>query len=241
MKDAKANLEEGKTHVGAKANYLETNYLLKKESLGYDYQLINHVLKLIRTKSRGNMLDLACGFGSFKPVFESFGFSYSGVDIDYSNEASNILRCNIGGERLPFAGDRFEIIFFKMGIEHLTLPEISFCLSEAKRVLKPNGKLVILTPDWRWTYKMFYEEYTHQTPFMETSLNTALKMSGFQCDYCKTFIQLPIVWRFPFLSLLCNVAALLYPIAKKKIKFIKFSQERPLLAIATKAEPAIPL
>ena len=96
-------------------------------------------------------------------------------------------------------------IFFKMGIEHLTIKEISNCLSEAIRVLKPKGNLIVITSDWKWTYKFFYEEYTHQTPFTSSSLTTALKMAQFEVKYCQTLIQLPIIWKFPFLKFIADI------------------------------------
>ncbi len=218
---------------GGKGNYLETNYSHKKFANPYDFLLIKHILSLAAVNSGGNVLDLACGTGGFKSVFESFNFIYAGVDIDNESELNNIKKCDIANHMLPFNDDSFDLIFFKMGIEHLTIKEISNTLSEALRVLRPGGSLVVLTPDWKWSYKSFYDEYTHQTPFTSSSLNSALKMARYDVKLCRSFIQLPIIWKYPFLRVLADVAALLYPIVQK-IKFIKYSKERVVLAIASK-------
>ncbi len=217
-----------------KKNYLQTNYAHKKLANQYDFMLINYITELARINSGVKVLDLACGTGSFKSVFENLNFFYTGVDIDNDDEPNNIYQCDIANQKLIFADNSFEVIFFKMGIEHLTIKEISSCLAEALRVLKPNGKLIVITPDWKWTYKFFYEEYTHQTPFTTSSLISALKMAHFQVEYCQSFIQLPIIWRFPFLKFIADMASLLYPITHKKNKFIKFSKERALLAVGNK-------
>ena len=217
-----------------KTNYLQTNYAHKKFSNQYDSALIRYIFQLGEINKGQNILDLACGTGSFKRVFEDFDFSYTGVDIDNDDELNNIILCDIASQALPFEDNCFDLIFFKMGIEHLTIKEISNCLSEASRVLKLKDNLIVITPDWKWTYKFFYEEYTHQTPFTLSSLNSALKMHQFEVQYCQTLIQLPIVWKFPFLKVIANLACMLYPITRKRNKFIKFSQERALLAIANK-------
>ena len=228
--------EQKSSHLDnkGKKNYLQTNYAHKKFSNQYDFKLIRYILELGEINSGENVLDLGCGTGSFKSVFEASNFTYYGVDIDNNDELNNIQKCDMASQSLPFEDNSYDLIFFKMVIEHLTIEEISNCLSEAIRVLKPKGNLIVITPDWKWTYKFFYEEYTHQTPFTSSSLTSALKMAQFEVKYCQTLIQLPIIWKFPFLKVIANVACMLYPMTHKKNKFIKFSQERALLAIANK-------
>lgn len=231
----KSNHPINKKHFlsSGKKNYLSINYANKKAVKPYDYLLIAHILNLSGMSDGGCVLDLACGTGSFKSVFESFKYKYTGVDIDNNDMLNNIYQCDIASSELPFEDQSYDLIFFKMGIEHLTISEISNCLAEALRVLKPNGNLVVITPDWKWTYKTFYEEYTHQTPFTESSLKSALQMANFDIKICSTIIQLPIVWSLPFVKIFMNLLSLLYPIFPKN-KFVKYSKERVLLAIAKK-------
>ena len=146
-------------------------------------------------------------------------------------EAKNIIKLDIGSNALPYPDNYFDVVFSKMLVEHLSLPEISQMLNEC-RVLKENGRLMIITPDWRWMYKIFYQSYTHQTPFTYESLQTAVEMSGFETIYSKSFIQLPIFWKMPFLKFIALIASLFYPVTKKRIKFIKFCYERALICCA---------
>ncbi len=233
-KNERKNLEKNeiKTNNG-KLNYLKTNYSHKRSATSYDYKLIKYILEFEEVKEKKNVLDLACGTATFKKVFETYGVIYKGVDIDNNDEKNNIYKCDIANQDLPFNDQTFDLIFFKMVIEHLNFDEISNCLSEALRVLKPKGKLIVMTPDWEWDYKYFFEEYTHQTPFTISSLKSALKMANFNVDFCKQFIQLPIVWKYPFLKIFIDILSYLYPLAKKN-KFIKFCKRRAILAIASK-------
>ena len=74
------------------------------------------------------------------------------------------------GEWLPLAGASFDCVLMSEVIEHLDAPEVS--LREAARVLRPGGRLLITTPN----YRSFW-------PLMEWAvdrLNMAPKMGGEQ-------------------------------------------------------------
>jgi ubiquinone/menaquinone biosynthesis C-methylase UbiE len=220
-----------------KEHYLHANYATRTQNTHYDRKLVAHILEYCHRHALvlngGKVLDVACGTGGFKGTFEDAGFSYYGVDIDNEKPESNILKLDCGKDRFPYADDSFDMVFFKMGIEHLTLAEIAHCLTEIKRVLAPGGAAVILTPDWEWMYRVFYNEYTHQTPFSPASMRTALGMNGLQCRVSESFIQLPVVWQYPFMKYVCDVVQLLYPLAKQ-YKFVRYSRDRIVLAVASK-------
>ena len=42
--------------------------------------------------------------------------------------------------------------------------------------------------------KVFYEDYTHRTPFTKMSLNDIHKLEGFIDISIENFIQLPLIW-----------------------------------------------
>jgi ubiquinone/menaquinone biosynthesis C-methylase UbiE len=211
-------------------NYLLVNHSHKLKTTHYDEALTRYIGTLVALKEKQSLLDLGCGTGIFVSLFsEVYNTQCHGVDIDYEDKKRNIIKLDIGSKKLPYDDRSFDVIFSKMLIEHLSLGEIAFMLRECKRVLKPGGKIIFITPDWRWMYKIFYQSYTHQTPFTYESLATALKMAGFECLYSKSFIQIPFLWNRPYLKFFSNFASLFYPITKKKIKFIKFSYERALI------------
>jgi len=107
------------------------------------------------------------------------------------------------------------------------------------RVLKPGGILLTLTPDWENTYKIFYEDYTHRTPFTYNSLKDIQSIVGFTEIKVQKFIQLPIlwenkiyVWLLKILSFLTNT--ILVPERLKIFKWVKFSKEIMLLSSSKK-------
>ena len=47
-------------------------------------------------------------------------------------------------------------------------------MKESWRVLKPGGRLIALTPDWKSQMKTFYNDYTHVRPYTVDSLGDLL-------------------------------------------------------------------
>ena len=91
--------------------------------------------------------------------------------------------------KLPFDDNSIDIVYSKSFIEHLHYPERY--LEEAYRVLKPNGIFLTLTPDWQSNYKIFFDDFTHRTPFTTVALSDAYKMYGFKDINVYKFRQLP--------------------------------------------------
>jgi SAM-dependent methyltransferase len=98
-------------------------------------------------------------------------------------------------------------------------------MNEVYRILKPNGKFVVLTPDWISNYKNYWDDYTHRHPFTLTSLRNILLAYNFKVIYCKKFIQLPFLWGLKYFS---------FSDFLKPKKLAKFLQQKMLLGIGEK-------
>ena len=114
-----------------------------------------------------------------------------------------------------------------------------FLFDEVYRVLKPGGTFICLTPSWKHSYKeQFYIDHTHVTPFTRHSLETLCELSGFEAD-CSYLYQLPFLWKYPFLTFIVKLFALL-PIPYRPFNrvgwsegfnnFIRFSKEAMLIS-----------
>jgi SAM-dependent methyltransferase len=116
-------------------------------------------------------------------------------------------------------------------MEHLRQPDKY--LSEVFRILKPGGKVLCLIPDWESNYKIYFDDFTHVTPFTKISLRDILLMSDFNDVNVVKFRQLPIVWRYPFLNIFCAMISPLIPV-RTQTKFFRWSRELMLIGSATK-------
>jgi len=103
--------------------------------------------------SRGALvLDLACGPGIISAALAPYAQHVSGVDLTPRMIEHARERCSAAGltntefqeasaEHLPFSADRFDSVVTRLSFHHFT--DVPAVLSEIRRVLKPEGRLLI--------------------------------------------------------------------------------------------------
>jgi SAM-dependent methyltransferase len=178
------------------------------------------------------LLDLGCGRGEFLHGFAELGFRATGFDRARPEAPRFSEKVVVGDYEqggLPFADGEFSVVFNKSVFEHVR--EISPLLRECHRVMTPGGRLVSLVPDWMAQMRHFYDDWTHVRPFTLTGLRECIQSHGFEVREAVRFRQLPLLWEHPYLSPLCDVAALL-PNTFKRSRFVRFSKEWMLLVVA---------
>ena len=105
----------------------------------------------------GRLLDYGCGNMPYRPLFEDAVAEYVGADLP-GNEQAGVTFSETG--RIDCGDGAFDVVLSSQVLEHVADPD--FYLSEARRVLKPGGTLLLSThgvwryhPDprdlWRWT------------------------------------------------------------------------------------------
>ena len=217
-------------------NYLSVVYDEKSHPYSdYPKKLCAYLFQSFGFKEGMRMLEPGCGRGEFLKNFKDLGLDVVGVDA--STEAItfvdglDIKLCDIENEKLPFDDNTFDVIYSKSFIEHLYYPEKY--LEEAYRVLKPKGMLLTLVPDWESNYKIYFDDFTHRTPFTKMALTDAYKMYGFKEVRVFKFRQLPIVWKYPIINYLCAFMSPFIPVRTQN-KFFRWSRELMLVGIGKK-------
>lgn len=114
-----------------------------------------------------NVLDIACGEGYGTNLLAETSKHVTGFDLDAQtiakasskyNKLNSTFICG-NAENLPFEDNIFDLIVSYETIEHLENYKTAF--SEIKRVLKPDGLLIISTPN-----KLnFSDKRSHKNPF----------------------------------------------------------------------------
>ncbi|MFW9878000.1 MAG: class I SAM-dependent methyltransferase [Candidatus Thorarchaeota archaeon] len=106
---------------------------------------------LVPISKGGKALDVGCREGIQSKWLESKGYDVTSIDIEKNYDKCIIADAN---EYLPFKDSSFDLIWASELIEHLEDPKKT--INEFKRVLKPNGKIIITTPNSHfWLYKIF--------------------------------------------------------------------------------------
>lgn len=219
----------------AKNEYLEIIYA-NAAFTNYPSRLAIHLAERFKLKPKQKILDLGCGRGEFLKGFVERDLEGYGVD------QSDIARQIVGDatikvadldHRLPFEDDFFDVVYSKSVIEHFYYPEK--LLKEARRVLKPGGLIISMTPDWKHNIVSFHTDYTNRTAFTLKSIDNIHRIQGFVDVRSERFIQLPIYWKFKVIYPLIWLARHLVPdMFKANSKFVRFSKEVMLLTSGLK-------
>jgi len=219
-------------------SYIDTIYDIKKRPYTkYPFELCNYLCGRFGIKKGSKLLDVGCGRGDFLKNFKDLGLDATGLDIEKIeptvSEDVKIYTCNFETDNFPFENESFDVIFSKSVIEHLKNPEN--LIKEARRILKPDGRIIILTPDWQSQIKIFYDDYTHVHPYTTTGLHDLLKIFNFKNVSSEKFYQLPILWKMPILKIISRTLHIFGPVKKiYKNKFIRWSRELMILAYGEK-------
>jgi O-antigen chain-terminating methyltransferase len=136
----------------------------------------------------GGVFDLGCGRGEWLELTQELGFSSRGVDLD-----EGMLRACKEKNLNAIWGDAFEnlsklddesqvIVSAFHVVEHIDLTELRQWVSEALRVLKPGGLLILETPNTEnlnVASQSFYLDPTHLRPIPSALLSFILENAGF--------------------------------------------------------------
>jgi SAM-dependent methyltransferase len=79
-----------------------------------------------------------------------------------------------------FSAGTVDVVFASNLFEHLTRDELASTLTEIRRVLRPGGRLVIVQPNFRYSARHYFDDYTHLQVFTDVSLRDRLMADSFR-------------------------------------------------------------
>jgi ubiquinone/menaquinone biosynthesis C-methylase UbiE len=220
-------------------DYVEVVYNEENRPLtGYPNKLAQYLFSRYGINTGQKLLDIGCGRGEFLQGFincgcKGFGVDRSSMAQKYCPQA-DLRVVDLESSQLPFDDNFFDVVYSKSVIEHFYFPEK--LVKEMYRVLKPGGILLTLCPDWEFNYRIYFEDYTHRTPFMQSSLHDIQLIHGFEKINVERFRQLPILWgNGKMLTPLAEMTRVFSPrFLGKYSKWVRFSKEIMLLSSSIK-------
>lgn len=141
-------------------------------------------------------LDIGCGPGTFIGTLDqhknSVGVDISQSQINYAKQHYASARhqfIQIGEDGpLPFPPRSFDVITLIEVIEHLPVNDTKRLLSQAATLLKPNGKMILSTPNYRSLW-----------PVLEWGVNKIAPVK-YEDQHISTFDKLTLAQMFDQLS-----------------------------------------
>jgi SAM-dependent methyltransferase len=161
------------------------------------YDISDRWLRRYTALYRGVIYDLGCGEAPYKEWFLEFGDRYIGVDWAeslHNTKADIVTNLN---EPLPIEDAVADVVLSFSVLEHLYEPQLM--LSEAFRILKSGGALILQVP-WQWWIHEAPYDFFRYTPY---GLSLLLSRAG--------FVEIEVIPQAGFFSMIvlkCNYFSL---------------------------------
>jgi 2-polyprenyl-3-methyl-5-hydroxy-6-metoxy-1,4-benzoquinol methylase len=145
-------------------------------------------VRFLHAVPEGRLLDVGCGSGAWLVSMRKLGWQVLGVDFDenalkIARLEGLAVRCG-SLEEQRFSNDSFDAVTLSHVIEHV--PDPAQTLAECARILKPAGKLVLLTPNGASLGHQVFKKHwrgleppRHLHIFSNESLSSMLELAGF--------------------------------------------------------------
>jgi 2-polyprenyl-3-methyl-5-hydroxy-6-metoxy-1,4-benzoquinol methylase len=151
------------------------------------YQAIKSIalknkVKLINTQSeKGALLDIGAGTGDFLVVAQKDGWHTKGIEPSPKAKAIALSKgVSFANELSDLQDSSFDVITMWHVLEHV--PNLEEYLSELKRIIKPNGTIIIAVPNFKSFDAEYYGKYwaAYDTPrhLWHFSKNSIQKLAG---------------------------------------------------------------
>lgn len=165
------------------------------------------------------VLDLGCGYGEFINQIsarEKFG-------MDLNPDSAAMLASGVKffrqdcSQTWPLPDNTLDAVFTSNFFEHLPdKATLGRTLEQARRCLKPGGRLVALGPNIKYLPGAYWDFWDHYLPLTELSLIEGLRNRGFSVERCdarflpytmaggpqypllflRVYLRLSVAWRF---------------------------------------------
>ena len=145
------------SHTDSKRNLFERTYhVIKKMALRRKLSLINSF-----SKEKGVLLDVGCGTGDFLEFSKQKGWGVVGIEPNTQARVIANKKTNNSVYKtdhlLNLDNHSFDIITLWHVLEHL--PNLEEHIETFKRLLKPNGTLIIAVPNYKSYDAKIYKTY----------------------------------------------------------------------------------
>jgi len=192
--------------TGAGKGFGYTNYDADKQVMVPVFE--DYMRQIIALRpSKGMLFDIGAATGFFLAIAGRFGFEVAGVEIsDFAASAARAKGIDVATgtlETISDVSERYDVVTMLDVIEHVADPRVE--LSRVHTLLKPNGLLVINTPDVGSLYARLLGRGWHLLVppehlyyFNRSTMRTVLEESGYRVLVVKTIgkkFTLPYIFK----------------------------------------------
>ena len=133
------------------------------------------------------VLDLGAGYCDFinnVKARNKIALDQSPDFIDFASPEVNTIQSSVTSMK-AIKNDSIDIVFASNLLEHLDDDELFQTMSEVKRVLRSGGRIILMQPNYRLSYKNYFDDPTHKKIFTDVSLASFLESHNFEIELVK--------------------------------------------------------
>jgi SAM-dependent methyltransferase len=150
--------------------------------------------------AEANLLELGAGYGEFSKSIRAarkWALDNNPALIEHWGSGITPL-IQQALETLPLASGSVGTVFASNFFEHFTQDEGRQILSEAWRVLRPGGRLIVVQPNFRLEPRRYFDDYTHKTIYTDNGFRDFLLSLGWKIAHLEPrFTPFSMKSRFP--------------------------------------------
>lgn len=132
-----------------------------------------------------DVLELGAGWCDFANLIEARSVVAMDIDSVVERAAARHVKSEVGDctDLSRFSDGSFDVVFASNLLEHLDRERAECLLSEARRVLRPGGRLILLQPNFRLQPGGYFDDYTHVTIYTDRSIADYLSALDWNIDH----------------------------------------------------------
>ncbi|TWD81088.1 methyltransferase family protein [Kribbella amoyensis] len=167
------------------SNYFETRLAHNANRTKIWQHLCNYLQRWVRTDAE--VLELGAGWCDFSNNVKAKRVVAMDLDSTVDRAAAAHVEPVVGDctDLGKFEDGTFDVVFASNLLEHLYRDASDRLLSEAKRVLRPGGRLILMQPNFRLNPGRYFDDFTHVSIFTDQSLQDYLVAEGWKIDAVK--------------------------------------------------------
>lgn len=137
---------------GARTLFEKVYQIVKRNAIRKKVSLLS------KYNVKGAVLDIGAGTGDFLAEAKKQGWNITGIEPNQKAKEIAISKEVVFSDALENLKDHsFDVITMWHVLEHV--PELDFQLAELKRLLKPNGTIIIAVPNFKSFDAKYYKEF----------------------------------------------------------------------------------
>lgn len=155
-------------------NYYKSRYVWNDDRKIVWKEIVRFLSKYV--PKDGVVLDIGAGYCDFinnVEAKEKVALDYSPDLAKYAGSGVKQINSSVTDMSQVSSGT-VDVVFASNLFEHLTDEDLEKTMSEVKRVLKNGGRLILMQPNYKLSYKTYFDDHTHKKVFSDTSLETFL-------------------------------------------------------------------